>query len=329
MFARLSASLLVIFVLTHSLAQSLTIYSGRGETLVQPLVDRFTAATGISVSVRYGGTAELAVLILEEGRASRADIYWGQDAGALGALSRLGRFAALDPALSAGLPDIFTSRDGVWVATSGRARVLAFSPERTSATPWPATVFDLSDPIYRGRVAWAPTNGSFQAFVTAMRALHGEDATSAWLRGMIANDVQPYRNNTTMVEAIAAGEVDYAITNHYYLLNFLANDPTYPVAQGFFADGDIGNLVNVAGVGIVDSTRNLDAAQQFVAFLLAEEAQAYFTGVVNEYPVVPGIEPNDALASFAALVAASPDVNLDVLEDLEGTLELLREVGLL
>ena len=316
-------------LLGHALAQSLTVYSGRGEALVQPLVEQFTAQTGIEVSVRYGGTAELAVLILEEGRASPADVFWGQDAGALGALSQAQRLSALDAELTGGLPGIYTSRNDLWVATSGRARVLAYSPERTADTPWPASVFDLTDPVYRGRVAWAPTNGSFQAFVTAMRVVHGESATEAWLRGMIANDVQAYRNNTTMVEAIAAGEVDYAITNNYYLLRFLANDPAYPVSQGFFDDGDIGNLVNVAGAGIVNTSRNVDAARQFLAFLLSPDAQAYFTDEVFEYPVVPGVEPSEALASFDELLAASPEVDLDVLEDLEGTLELLREVGLL
>ena len=312
-----------------TLAQSLTVYSGRGEALVQPLVERFSAETGIEVQVRYGGTAELAVLILEEGRASPADVFWGQDAGALGALSLAGRLTVLPEALTAGLPGIYASRGGLWIATSGRARVLAYSPERTVGELWPDSVFDLTDPAYRGRVAWAPTNGSFQAFVTAMRVVHGEEATEAWLRGMIANDVQAYRNNTTQVEAIAAGEVDYALVNNYYLLRFLANDPDYPVGQGFFADGDIGNLVNVAGAGIVNTSRNVAAAERFLAFLLEPASQAYFTNVVYEYPVVPGAQPNEALASFEALLAASPDVDLDVLEDLEGTLELLREVGLL
>ena len=312
-----------------TLAQSLTVYSGRGEALVQPLVERFSAETGIEVQVRYGGTAELAVLILEEGRASPADVFWGQDAGALGALSLAGRLTVLPEALTAGLPGIYASRGGLWIATSGRARVLAYSPERTVGELWPDSVFDLTDPAYRGRVAWAPTNGSFQAFVTAMRVVHGEDATEAWLRGMIANDVQAYRNNTTQVEAIAAGEVDYALVNNYYLLRFLANDPAYPVGQGFFADGDIGNLVNVAGAGIVNTSRNVAAAEHFLAFLLEPESQAYFTNDVYEYPVVPGVEANEALASFEALLAASPDVDLDVLEDLEGTLDLLREVGLL
>lgn len=329
MTRRLLSLVLLASLTGVALAQSLTVYSGRGEALVQPLIERFTAETGIEVHVRYGGTAELAVLILEEGRGSPADVFWGQDAGALGALSLAGRLTPLPDDLTAGLPGIYTSRGGLWLATSGRARVLAYSPERTAGDAWPDSVFDLTDPAYRGRVAWAPTNGSFQAFVTAMRVVHGEEATEAWLRGMIANDVQAYRNNTTQVEAIAAGEVDYALVNNYYLLRFLANDPDYPVGQGFFADGDIGNLVNVAGAGIVNTSRNVAEAERFLAFLLEPESQAYFTNVVFEYPVVPGVEPNEALAAFDALLAASPDVDLDVLEDLEGTLDLLREVGLL
>jgi iron(III) transport system substrate-binding protein len=312
-----------------ALAQTLTIYSGRGEALVQPLVDRFTAETGIPVAVRYGGTAELAVLILEEGRASPADVFWGQDAGALGALSNAARLRALPERLTADLPGIYSSRGGLWIASSGRARVLAYSPERTAGDPWPASVFELTDERFRDRVAWAPTNGSFQAFVTAMRVVYGEAETEAWLRGMIANGVQSYRNNTTQIEAIAAGEVDYALVNHYYLLRFLANDPDYPVAQGFFADGDIGNLVNVAGAAVVNTSRNVEAAERFLAFLLSPEAQAYFTDEVYEYPVVPDVAANPLLATVEALLGASPDVDLDVLEDLDGTLDLLREVGLL
>ncbi len=323
-------SCLVLFALAGAApGQTLTIYSGRGEALVQPLVERFTAETGIEVSVRYGGTAELAVLILEEGRASPADVFWGQDAGALGALSQAGRLLALPADLTAGLPGIFTSRGGFWIATSGRARVLAFSPAGSAPDPWPSSVFDLVDETYRGRVAWAPTNGSFQAFVTAMRVVHGEDLTETWLRGMIANDTQAYRNNTTQVEAIAAGEVDYALVNNYYLLRFLASDPDLSVAQSFFDDGDIGNLVNVAGAGIVVTSGNVDAAQRFLRFLLDEQAQRYFTDEVFEYPVTTDVTPDPRLVSYGELLAASPDVDLDVLEDLEGTLELLREVGLL
>jgi iron(III) transport system substrate-binding protein len=327
--ARCLALALALALVGQAMAQSLTLYAGRGEALVQPLLARFTAETGITVNVRYGDTAQLAVLILEEGRASPADVFWGQDAGALGALATAGRLRAAPDALTAELPAIYAGVGGRWVATSGRARVLAYSPSRTAGAAWPESVFDLVDPTYRGRVAWAPTNGSFQAFVTAMRVLHGEDATRAWLRGMMANGVQSYRNNTTQIEAIAAGEVDYALVNNYYLLRYLVTDPAYPVAQGFFADGDVGNLVNVAGAGILDTSRNVAHAERLLTFLLGDEAQRYFTTEVFEYPVTRTVAPNGALATFDELLAASPEVDLDVLEDLQGTLDLLREVGLL
>jgi iron(III) transport system substrate-binding protein len=329
MTRRLIAALAALLLASAVHAQTLTIYSGRGEALVQPIVDRFAAETGIRVQVRYGGTSELAVLILEEGRASPADLFWGQDAGALGALTRAGRLATLPDALAADLPAIFVNRANTWIATSGRARVLAYSPERTASTPWPASVLDLTDPVYHGRVAWAPTNASFQAFVTAMRVQIGEAATEAWLRAMIAAGAKSYRNNTSMIEAIAAGEVDYALNNHYYLLRFLANDPSYPVAQGFFSAGDVGNLVNVAGIGIVAASRRQQEAQRFIAFLQDTEAQAYFVREVGEYPVRSDVALGAELLDLASLIEVSPDLDLDDLEDLGGTLDLLRRVGLL
>jgi iron(III) transport system substrate-binding protein len=326
MNVRLLAALLLLGA-AH--AQTLTIYSGRGEALVQPIVERFTAETGIRVAVRYGGTSELAVLILEEGRASPADLFWGQDAGALGALAGAGRFVTLPQALTADLPAAFRSRNGAWIATSGRARVLAYSPERTASTPWPASVLDLTDAAYRGRVAWAPTNASFQAFVTAMRVALGEETTEGWLRGMIAAGTKSYQNNTSLIEAIAAGEVDYALTNHYYLLRFLATNPAYPVAQDFFAAGDVGNLINVAGAGVLGTSGRQAEAIRFLEFLLAQGAQEYFTQEVGEYPVRADVTPAAALVDLATLTSVGPDLDLDALEDLSGTLELLRRVGLL
>ncbi len=309
--------------------RELTIYSGRGESLVAPLVESFESETGIRVNVRYAGTAELAVLLFEEGSRTPADLFWAQDAGALGALAGEGLLAGLPTRLYDELPDIYRSTTGRWLATSGRARVLAYSSERVDEAAFPESVFDLAAPEYRGRVGWAPTNGSFQAFVTAMRIVHGEEATADWLRAMQTNDVQPYRNNTTQLEAIAAGEIDFALVNNYYLLRFTASDPDYPVAQRFLADGDIGNMVNIAGIGVLASSRRTDEALAFAEFLLSHESQAYFTGTVYEYPVIADVEPDERLESFQTLLDASPRVDLDALQDLEGTLSLLRETGLL
>ncbi len=312
-----------------ALANELTLYSGRGEALVEPLIQQFQEQTGIKVNVRYGDTAQLAVLLQEEGARSPADLFWAQDAGALGATSMAGLFAPLPADIQTDLPAIYTSTTGTWLATSGRARTLAYSTTRVGADELPASIADLTDERYRGRVGWAPTNGSFQAHVTALRLVLGEDSARDWLTAMRANSTQAYRNNTALVQAIADGEIDFALVNNYYLLRFLANDADFPVAQTFFQAGDIGNLVNVAGIGILATSSQGEQALQFVRFLLDTPTQRFFTDTVYEYPVVGGVEPNARLESFERLLELSPEVDLDALEDLEGTLNLLRDVELL
>lgn len=308
-------------------AQELTVYSGRGESLVQPLIDKFEAETGIEVEVRYGGTAEMAVLLLEEGEASPADVFWAQDPGALGAVGDL--FAPLPDDIIASIPEQLRDEDGRWAAASARARVFVYSPERVSEEDMPSSITDLTDEKYRGRVAWAPTNGSFQAHLTALRVLLGEEETKAWLEAMIANDTQVYSNNGSQLQAIADGEVDFGLVNHYYLLRNKATDENFPVEQALFEDGDNGNLLMAAGVGVMASSDNKEEAEQFVEFLLSEEAQTYFAQDNNEYAITEGADNSGIEPSLEEVIAASPDLDLNDIDDLEGTLDLLREVGLL
>ena len=322
----LAGSLFIAPVLS---AADLTLYSGRGESMVQPILEEFTRETGIQVKVRYGGTAQLAVLLQEEGRRSPADVYWGQDAGAMGAVSQAGLLADLPEDVYENLPGIYKSVSGNWVATSGRARLFIYSPERTQVEDHPQSVFDLTDEKYRGRVGWAPTNGSFQSFVTAMRVQYGDDKTLEWLQAMKANGAKTFRNNTTQLEGVADGDIDYGIVNNYYLPRFTRTDANFPVGQNFFAAGDIGNLMNVAGVAVVKASRNQEKAQQLVRFLISAPAQEYFALEVNEYPVISGITQNEQVEPYQQALEASPEIDLDQLNDLEGTLRLLRRAGLI
>ncbi|MFE3837873.1 iron ABC transporter substrate-binding protein [Pseudogemmobacter sonorensis] len=308
-------------------AETLTIYSGRGEALIGPLVAQFEATTGIDAEVRYGGTSELATLLLEEGANTPADVFWAQDAGALGALAA--SFAELPAEVNGAVIDVFRSDANKWVATSGRTRVLVYSTERVAEDALPASILDLTDEAYRGRVSWAPTNGSFQAFVTAFRVAEGEEAAKAWLEAMIANDAKVYRNNGTQIDAIANGEVDFGLVNNYYLGRYTGPDPEFPVGQTPFADGDIGNLVLSAGAGIVEVSDNKEAAQAFLDFLLSPVAQQFITLQGYEYPVIEGVIPHGTLESLEKVNEVSPRVDLNQIGDLEGTLALLREVGLL
>ena len=300
----------------------LVIYSGRGESLVGELIDRFEAHTGINVRVRYAGTAELAIQIAEEGSRSPADVYYGQDAGALSFLSEEELAAQLPADITALVDEKFQDDDGRWIATSGRARVLIISPDRVSNPP--DSVFDLVNPEWKGRIGWAPTNGSFQAFVTAMRQIHGEAKTEEWLRGMIANDVKVYPKNTPQVQAVGDGELDIGLVNHYYLFRF---DDDWPAANHFTDPGEAGALVNVAGVAMLEGSNNRVNALRFIRYLLSEEGQTYFRDQTNEYPVAAGIEANPRLRPLDEL--NPPSLALTTLSDLEGTLELLRKVGAL
>ncbi len=330
MFNRvLSILLLSIFSVAFAAADELIIYSGRSKSLVEPIIQQFQEQTGIQVKVNYGGTTPLAAALMTEGKKSPAALFWAQDAGALGAVSKKGLFKELPATIQAKVPANFRDADGLWVATSGRARVLAYSPERVTMEQLPKSIFDLTQPVWKDRVGWAPSNASFQAFVTAMRMQVGEEQTEEWLQGMKANGAKVYAKNTPIIEALAAGEIDLGLPNHYYLLRFKNRDANFPVAQTFFEKRDPGNLVNVAGIGLLKNAKNPDTAVKFIEFLLATKAQDYFVNEVFEYPVIEGVTPNENLLPLSELLELVPSFNLNEMDDLEGTTRLLKHVEVL
>ncbi|HWO93318.1 MAG TPA: extracellular solute-binding protein, partial [Dehalococcoidia bacterium] len=180
-----------------------------------------------------------------------------------------------------------------------------------------------------GRIGWVPTNGSFQAFVTGLRVQLGEDVARDWLEGIAANDPEEYPNNIAAVQAVADGEVDVAFVNHYYLFQIREDRGDVPVANHYLSNGDPGALVNVAGVGVLSSSDDQDLALEFVRYLLSTEAQQYFADETFEYPLslTADVEPIADLPPLAEL--EPPDLDLSSLSDLEGTLEMLRETGVL
>lgn len=329
MFNYILPVLLLFTVIGAVHAETLTVYSGRSKSLVEPIIKQFEQETGIEVKVSYANTTQLAVTLLTEGDKSPAALFWAQDAGALGAVSKKEMFEKLPESILGQVPSDFRDANGLWVATSGRARVLSYSPERVKMEELPQSVFDLVQPMWKDRVGWAPTNASFQAFVTALRMQVGEERTEEWLRGMKANGVKKYAKNTPIIEALAAGEIDLGLPNHYYLLRFKKGNSSYPVAQTFFKAGDPGNLVNVAGIGVLKSSDNKAAAVRFVEFLLSPKAQQYFTSDVFEYPVIEGVIPNANLLPLSELLELAPTFDLNQMDDLEGTVDLLRRVEIL
>jgi iron(III) transport system substrate-binding protein len=306
----------------------ITVYSGREEEIVKPLFERFERETGVDVRVRYGDSAELAAQIAEEGERSRADLFFAQDPGSVGSVAQEGLLAELPERLLERVPARFREPEGRWVGTSGRVRVVAYNTESLKESELPNTIFGFTDPGWKGKIGFPPTNASFQAFVTAMRLSAGEERTRSWLEAIEQNDPKLYEKNLQTVEAVGRGEVEVGLVNHYYLFIAKEEDPDLPVENFYLKGKDPGALVSVAAVGVLQSSDNRETAERFVEFLLSDEGQRFYSEEAEEaeYPLVEGIGPKQGLPPLEQL--QGPDVELGRFgSELEKTLELLNEVG--
>ena len=307
-------------------AGSLTVYSGRSDALVAPLIERFGDATGIDIQVKYASTPQLAATLLEEGENTPADVFFAQDPGGLGAVS--GLLAPLPENVLQMVPRWAASPTGVWVGVSGRARTVVYNTESLTPVDLPVDLTGFADPKWKGRIGWAPTNSSFQTMITAMRSIWSEEKTVQWLKDIQANDPKVYPKNTPIVAAAAAGEVDIGLVNHYYLHRFLAEEGESFGARNYHPPaGGPGAIVMVSGAGILSASDNKDNAQKFVDFLLSEESQRYFVEVTFEYPLAAGIPVAEGVTPLAEV--NNPDLSSAALSDLEGTQKLLREAGVI
>ena len=252
--------------------KGLVIYSGRSESLVGPIIEEFSVLTGIPVDVKYGKTGAMVSLLQEEGSKTPADVFYAQDPGGLGAVSDM-----LSP-MSREVCNIIPSwavapraadNSCKWIGITGRARVLVYNPNTTAEADLPSSMEDLTDPKYKGKLGWAPTNGSFQAMVTGMRIYWGEEKTKTWLEGIVANEPIVYPKNTPQVAAAAADEIQFGMVNHYYLHRFLsAEGDDFNARNLYLSNGGPGSLVMVAGAGIVNTASNTDNAEKFIKFMM-------------------------------------------------------------
>ena len=328
---RLAAGVLVT-ILTILLAgcggdeKTLTIYSGRSESLVGPIIQQFSEATDIKVAVKYGSTPQLAATLLEEGDRTPADVFFAQDPGGLGAVEEM--LASLPAEILNRVPDWARSPQGRWVGISGRARTVVYNTEKLTEADLPDDLWGLTDPEWRGRIGWAPTNASFQTMVTGMRALWGEEKTRQWLEGIQANRPQVYPKNTPQVAAVAIGEIDVGLVNHYYLHRFLAEEGESFSARNYHPrGGGPGAMIMVAGAGILSPSDNRENAEKFLEFMLSLVGQQYFTGQTFEYPLVDGVKTPRDLVPLSEI--NHPNIPMRDLADLKGTQDLLRELGIL
>lgn len=307
-------------------ARTLTIYSGREEKIIGPLIEKAKKDLAIDIEVRYGDSTELGIALIEEGKNSRADIFYAQDAGVLGALAKENRTLTIPGQLLNKVDKQFRSSTGQWTGISGRVRVIDYNTKLVNPRELPSSVMELAAPKWRNQVGWATTNGSFQSFVTAMRVLEGDRKTLEWLKAMKANGVKNYSNNSAIVEALGRGEIALGLVNNYYLYRFTKTNPSFPVAA-HHTRGDAGALINSAGLAVLNTTDQKSDAERFVAYMLSPEVQKYFTQEFYEYPLVQGIPVSQKQISLNQL--NPPQIDLNKLADVKETLSLLQEADVL
>ena len=306
----------------------LIVYSGRNENFVQPVVEAFTAATGIRVRVRYGdGTADLASTILNEGETTSADIFWAQDPAWIGAIGDAGLLTDLPDDILSLVDPSYSDADGQWVGVTARSRVFVYNPDLVSEDELPQSVDELTGPEWEGRVGIAPGNASFVAFVSAMELVDGSDATLAWLEGMAANNSPTFAGNGGALSAVAAGDVDAALINHYYLLQSQGQGNNPNAVNHYFEAGDVGALVMATGVGVLEPSTSREAAFEFVRYLLSAEAQAHFVNNLYEYGLIDGAPTPTGQKPLADL--EGPDINQsDLAGYLNSSVTLITRAGL-
>ncbi|PKB64700.1 MAG: iron ABC transporter substrate-binding protein [SAR202 cluster bacterium Io17-Chloro-G2] len=304
----------------------LTIYSGRSEALVGPLIDQFSEATGVKTSVKYAGTPQLAATLLEEGDNTPADIFFAQDPGGLAAVEQM--LTRLPDDILGRVPAWASSSTGKWVGLSGRARTVVYNTEALTESDLPSDIYHFIDPEWRGRIGWAPTNASFQTMVTAMRSIWGEEKTGKWLEGIQANQPKTYPKNTPIVAAVGSGEIEVGFVNHYYLHRFLAEEGEgFPARNYHPQAGGPGAIIMVAGAGILEGSGNRSTAERFLGFMLSQVAQEFFANKTFEYPLAEGVAVNPGLVPLSEI--PNPGLSADKLSGVKGTQQLLRQTGLL
>jgi iron(III) transport system substrate-binding protein len=307
--------------------EGITLYSGRIPAAMGGAVDLYEADADRDVQVRFADTADLAATLVEEGDNSPADVYFAQEPGAIGAVAEAGLLEKLPQDILDRVPAEYRDPNGYFVGITGRARVLAYN-EDVPRSELPRSPLDLTDPEWEGRVGWGPVTASLQQYVTALRLSEGEDVAREWLEGMVANGAVDYPNNVAIRDAIANGEIDVGLINHYYVAQAIAAEgPDYPVKL-YFQPDDLGTLLLTTSAGVLASSERKDEALDFVRSLLDDPSQEFFTGSSKEYPLAKGVKQDPSLEVELADIPASTGDLFDVTE-LQETIELMEETGAL
>jgi iron(III) transport system substrate-binding protein len=309
-------------------AQGIVVYNAQHESLTQAWADGFTKETGIKVTLRNGSDSELGNQIVQEGAASPADVFLTENSPAMALVDQAGLFAPVEPATLAQVPEGFKPADGKWIGIAARSTVFAYNTGKLTKDQLPKSLLDLADPSWKGRWAASPSGADFQAIVSALFQLKGEQATIDWLAAMKENAL-PYKGNGTAMKAVNAGEIEGAVIYHYYYYGDQAKtgENSQNVALHYFRNQDPGAFVSLSGGGVLASSKHQAEAQQFIQWITGKAGQEILkTGTSFEYAVAEGAESNPALVPLTDLQA--PSVEPSTLNSAKVT-DLMTAAGLL
>ncbi|EHN8803620.1 iron ABC transporter substrate-binding protein [Enterobacter sp. FB] len=327
--ALLSSSL---FLSTQSVAadnnDGIVIYNAQHENLVKSWVDGFTKETGIKVTLRNGDDSELGNQLVQEGSASPADVFLTENSPSMVLVDNANLFAPLDADTLKQVPAEYRPAHGRWIGIAARSTVFVYNPAKLSEQQLPKSLMDLAKPEWKGRWAASPSGADFQAIVSAMLALKGEQATLEWLKAMKANFVA-YKGNSTVMKAVNAGQIDGGVIYHYY--RFVDQSKTGENSKNtqlyYFKHQDPGAFVSLSGGGVLASSKHKAQAQAFIKYITGKEGQESLrTNNAFEYAVGVNAASNPKLVPLKDLDA--PKVEPSTLNS-KKVIELMTQAGLL
>jgi len=307
---------------------TLTLYNAQHEELLREIVPGFTKATGIKVKMRHGDDFELANQLVQEGSASPADVFLTENSPAMTLVDSKDLFAQLDDATLNQVPAQFSPADGQWMGFAARSTVLAYNTDKVQESELPASIMELAEPQWKGRVSFSPSGADFQAIVSAVVDLEGEAAAQKWLDGLKANGTA-YQGNNVVLKSVDDSQIDTGIIYHYYWYrdqeeSGASSDNT---ALHYFGNGDPGAFLSISGAGVLKSSDHPKEAQQLVKYLSGVKGQtALATSYALEYPLNPEVPPNPAIKPLDDLEPPEVDVS-----GLNGpvVIEMMQQAGLL
>jgi iron(III) transport system substrate-binding protein len=310
---------------------TITLYNGQHPQTTQALVAAFERQTGIHVRERDGDESELAQQIIQEGKSSPADVMYAENSPALMSLEGQGMLASLPASVLSQVPSQYNSPNGDWVGVSARVSVIVYDPSRVPKDQLPASVLDLAQPQWKGKLALAPTETDFAPIVTAVAKAEGEKAALTWLKGMKANGAShTYPDNESLVAAVNSGQAAIGVLDHYYWWRLQAELGATSMHSeiAYFAPQDPGYVVDVSGAGVLASSKHQAAAEELLSFLVSNSGQQVIVGSDSfEYPLHPGVAPRAGLKPFDQLQPFP--ITIAELGDGSAALQLLQQAQLL